>query len=302
MVRWFVMLLLCLASPIAAQVAPVPTTAIQVTPPLPSAAPPLVTSPLVTPPLMPPPLVTPPPPPPPILGPTPGYYPAYDYITIGQDEPGYRAWVAADSNRPVLVKSFNEYLVAAGVGGVAPTWQLLRTASQWQRCGAQPFEIPPTDGWANIVAALRYVGAFVMPRIGVVEPVSVYRNPELNRCAGGAAESTHRTVGAIDLVPRHQISREALMTALCQLHLGSGTWNSIGLGLYKGVRFHVDARKFREWGTQGARGDWGCGAVLAEGPMPYAASADEQVTTSTLPVGPAPQRAVVAADPLAPKR
>ena len=77
MVRWFVMLLLCLASPIAAQVAPVPTTAIQVTPPLPSAAPPLV---------------TPPPPPPPILGPTPGYYPAYDYITIGQDEPTSVVW------------------------------------------------------------------------------------------------------------------------------------------------------------------------------------------------------------------
>ena len=68
-------------------------------------------------------------------------------------------------------------IVAAGVGGVAPTWQLLRTASQWKRCGAEPFEIPPTEGWANIVAALRYVGAFVLPKIGVVEPVSVYRNP-----------------------------------------------------------------------------------------------------------------------------
>ena len=101
MIRRFVMLLLGLASPIVAQTAPPPPTAVQITPPLPSA-------------------VAPMPPPPPIPGPTPGFTPANDYITIGQDELGYRAWVAADPNRPVLVKSFNDYLVAAGVGGVAP--------------------------------------------------------------------------------------------------------------------------------------------------------------------------------------
>lgn len=226
---------------------------------------------------------------------TPGFYPATDYITAGQDEPGYRYWIASDPNRPALVKSFNAYLVAAGVGGVAPTWQLLRTASQWQRCGAQPFEVPPTDGWPNIVAALRYVGAFVMPKIGPVEPVSVYRNPALNRCAGGAAESTHRTVGAIDMVPLHRTTREELMLALCQLHLDSGTWNSIGLGLYKGIRFHIDAKKFREWGTQGARGDWGCDAVLAEGAMPFhespvltAGSSEAAPILTQTPVAPLP--------------
>ena len=297
MIRWFVMLLLFFTSPIAAQVAPVgppapdrlapaPPTAIQVTPPLPSAfAPPPVPAPA----------------PRPIRQPTPGYWPAYDYITIGQDEPGYRLWVAADPNRPALVKSFNDYLVAAGVGGVAPTWQMLRTASQWKRCDAEPFEIPPTEGWPNIVAALRYVGAFVMPRIGVVEPVSVYRNPALNRCAGGAGESTHRTVGAIDMVPRHRISREALMTALCQLHQDSGTWNNVGLGLYKGVRFHVDAKKFREWGSQGAGGGWGCGAVLAQGPMPFGGAVPPSaVPTAATPIAAATTAAATEADPLAP--
>ena len=305
MLRLFALLCLVIAAPLSAQVTPapvfgppalvfgppapvapaattvvpsatVPSTAAQITPPLPAA----------------------PAPPPVILGPTPGYYPAYDYITIGQDEPGYRAWVGADPNRPVLVKSFNDYLVAAGVGGVAPTWQLLRTASQWQRCGAQPFEIPPTDGWAHIVAALRYVGAFVMPKIGRVEPVSVYRNPALNRCAGGATESTHRTVGAIDMVPLHRISREGLMTALCQLHLGSGTWNNVGLGLYKGVRFHIDAQKFREWGTEGARGDWGCAAVLAEGPMPFGAAPVTLTATPTTALPGSSESAPITAKPI----
>ena len=200
------------------------------------------------------------------------FHPAADYVTAGQDEPGYRAWVAADRSRPVYVKAFNSYLVTYGVGGVVPTWQLLRTASFWQRCHAQPFEVPPTDAWPNIVAALRYVGQYVEPSVGQVEVVSVYRNPALNACAGGASESTHKTMGAVDMVPLVPITREALMTRLCRVHRLSGERNYIGLGLYKGLRFHIDARKFREWGMSGARGGFGCAAVLAEGPMPYVES------------------------------
>ena len=132
----------------------------------------------------------------------PAWNPAADYVTAGQDEPGYRSWVLAHPSRQVYVKAFNSYLVTYGVGGVVPTWQLLRTASDWSRCGAQPFEVPPTEAWPNIVAALRYVGAFVEPRIGEVEVVSVYRNPVLNACAGGARESTHKTMGAVDMRSR----------------------------------------------------------------------------------------------------
>lgn len=198
-----------------------------------------------------------------------GFDPAADYITAGQDEPGYRRWVAAAGWRPVYVKAFHDYLVANGVGGVAPTWQLLRTATDWQKCSAEPFEVPPVEAWPNIVAALRYVGAFVEPVVGPVEPVSVYRNPALNACAGGAATSTHREMGAVDMVPLRPVTREALMTSLCRVHRGSGDWNRIGLGFYKGLRFHIDARKYREWGTQGASGGYGCAAVLAEGAMPY---------------------------------
>jgi hypothetical protein len=199
----------------------------------------------------------------------PAFNPAADYVTPGQDEPGYRAWVGAEPWRPVYVKAFNTYLVAYGVGGVAPTWQLLRTASHWQRCGAQPFEVPPTAAWPNIVAALRYVGAYVEPKIGPVEVVSVYRNPALNACAGGARESTHKEMGGVDMVPLRPVTREALMSQLCAVHQGSGERFWIGLGLYKGLRFHIDARKFREWGMAGARGGWGCAAVLAEGALPY---------------------------------
>ncbi|HET9355319.1 MAG TPA: hypothetical protein VFO42_04050 [Sphingomicrobium sp.] len=194
---------------------------------------------------------------------------AVEYVMTGQDEPGYRRWVASDPSRAIRVKAFNDYLVTYGVGGVAPTWQLLRTASDWWKCSGQPFEIPPAAHWPNIVHALRFIGAFVEPAIGEVEVVSAYRNPALNLCAGGAATSTHLTGGGIDMVPMRIVPREALMISLCRIQLDKGWWNGIGLGFYKGLRFHIDARKTREWGTAGAAGGYGCEAVMREGAKPF---------------------------------
>jgi hypothetical protein len=229
------------------------------------------------------------------------FNPAAAYITAGQDEPGYRAWMMRANWRPVYVKAFNDYLVANGVGGVAPTWQLLRTATDWQKCAAEPFEVPPSYAWPNIVAALRYVGAYVEPAVGPVEIVSVYRNDRLNACAGGARESMHRTMGAVDMVPLSPTTREALMGRLCRMHLLSGAGSGIGLGFYKGLPFHIDAKKFREWGTGGAAGGHGCVAVVAEGARPFGAS-------PMAPIGPPPPPPFAAkivvppsSDPLAPR-
>lgn len=215
------------------------------------------------------------------------FNPAADYVTAGQDEPGYRAWVAGNPTRPMYVRAFNDYLTANGVGGVTPTWQLLRTATDWRRCNNQPFEVPPTSAWPNIVAALRFIGAFIEPVIGPVEPVSVYRNPYLNVCAGGARTSTHLTAGAIDMVPLRPVTREALMSVLCRIQVDKGSWNAIGLGFYKGLRFHIDSKKYREWGAAGLRGGYGCGAVVAEGALPFAQ--------------PPPDALVQVVDPLAPR-
>jgi hypothetical protein len=203
--------------------------------------------------------------------PAPNYRPLWnpvaDYVTLGQDEPGYRYWYASGQYRPFYVQAFNQYLTTYGVGGIAPTWQLLRTASDWQKCGADPFEIPPTSEWPNIVNTLRYIRDRIVPVMGPVEPVSVYRNPRLNACAGGAVTSTHREMGAVDLVPLRPITREALMSGLCAIH--RAVPSNVGLGFYKGLRFHVDSRKYRDWGMTGAHGGYGCAAVLAEGAAPF---------------------------------
>ena len=173
--------------------------------------------------------------------------PAADYISAGQDEPGYRSWYIAAPWRAAQVKAFNGYLVANQVGGILPTWQLLRTATSWQECGGQPFEVPPAEEWPHMVQTLRYVHDYVVPAIGPVEAVSVYRNPTLNQCAGGAPESAHKLDSAIDMVPLRPIDRISLMRTLCGVHTAHGEAYNAGLGFYAFIRFHVDSTKYRRW-------------------------------------------------------
>jgi len=173
--------------------------------------------------------------------------PVAPYITAGQDEPGYRSWYLAAPSRAAEVKSFNDYLLSAQVGGIVPTWQLLRTATSWQECGAQPFEVPPTSEWPHMVQTLRYIRDYVIPTVGPVEPVSVYRNPSLNVCAGGAPESAHKSDSAVDLVPLKPIDRVTLMRTLCGAHSAHGAPYNAGLGFYAYLRFHIDSTKYRRW-------------------------------------------------------
>lgn len=173
--------------------------------------------------------------------------PAAPYISAGQDEPGYRSWYLAGPWRGAQVKAFNDYLVANQVGGVLPTWQLLRTATSWKACGQQPFEVPPAEEWPHMVQTLRYIRDYVVPAVGPVEPVSVYRNPVLNVCAGGAPESAHKLDSAVDLVPLRPTDRVTLMRTLCGVHSEHGAAYNAGLGFYAYLRFHVDSTKYRRW-------------------------------------------------------
>jgi hypothetical protein len=109
--------------------------------------------------------------------------------------------------------------------------------------------VPPPDDWPNVVQTLRYIRDKVIPTIGPVEPVSVYRNAALNQCAAGAPESAHRFMQAVDLVPLRPVTRDAMIRQLCAVHALSGQPYGVGLGFYVGLRFHVDSRKFRTWGV-----------------------------------------------------
>ncbi|WP_395622933.1 D-Ala-D-Ala carboxypeptidase family metallohydrolase [Sphingomonas daechungensis] len=226
------------------------------------------------------------------------FNPAADYITIGQDEPGYRNWYAAAPAHGNSVRAFNAYLEQYDVGGVFPTWQLLRTATSWQRCGGQPFEVPPTSEWPHIVQTLRYVRDYVIPAVGPVEPVSAYRNPALNACAGGAPESAHKHYSAIDMVPLRQTTREDLMRTLCRVQARRGPDYQVGLGFYAFLRFHVDTTKYRRWNMD---------PTVASLCPPIAKSTDIATIAQPLPTisaassGAAPVIATTPVEPAGPK-
>jgi hypothetical protein len=205
----------------------------------------------------------------------PLWNPAGFYVTAGQDEPGYRVWYAGAPHRGVQVKAFHDYLGTYGVAGIVPTWQLLRTASSWRRCGAQPFEVPPTTDWPHIVQTLRYLRDFVVPTVGPVEPVSAYRNPLLNTCAGGAVDSAHRHFLAVDLVPLRPLQRDAMMADLCAVHARQGNAYQVGLGFYAYMRFHIDSMKYRRWGGDGTPEASPCAAPLPTAPAAALTSAGD---------------------------
>jgi hypothetical protein len=230
------------------------------------------------------------------LVPEPAWQPTAPYVTAGQDEPGYRNWYMAAPWHAGAIKSFNDYLTTWGVGGIVPTWQLLRTASDWQKCGAQPFELPPTADWPNVVQTLRYIHDKVIPAVGPVEPVSAYRNAALNQCAGGAPESAHRYFQAIDLVTLRPTTREALIHDLCSEHSKSGGRYGVGLGFYPFLRFHIDSRKFRKWGAGNGPEAAACLSEPASLPPPIvnapqpATSQPQTAAPNTVPPGATPPK------------
>jgi hypothetical protein len=205
----------------------------------------------------------------------------------------------ATPRHQMAVTNFNKYLLTYGVGGILPTWQLLRTASSWQRCGAQPFEVPPTSEWPHIVQTLRYVRDYVVPAVGPVEAVSGYRNPSLNVCAGGAPESAHKHYSAIDMVPLRPTTRQELMQTLCRAHGRRGLDYGVGLGFYAYLRFHVDTTKYRRWGAD--PDSVSCPAIIRQDDLSSVyqapAASSPAGTTAPLTVYAPPAGAV---DPLAP--
>jgi Peptidase M15 len=188
----------------------------------------------------------------------------------GQGEAEYRLWLSAGPGRVGGVLSFEAWQEAAGVRGVLPTWQMLRTASMWRECGGAPFEIPPHSFWPDMVKTLKFVRDHVRPAVGPVEAVSGYRNPALNQCARGSARSAHLDYFALDLIPEQPLTRRQLFELICPAHARHGPAAGVGLGFYTYTRFHIDTRSFRRWGSAGPAGNESPCAVLERGGDPEA--------------------------------
>ncbi len=169
----------------------------------------------------------------------------------GQSRADYLAWLARDPGARAEVLGFKSFLDMKGVDEVVPTWQLLRTASMWRECDGPRFEVAPFTEWQHIAETLQFIGKHVEPVIGDVQALSGYRNAQLNQCSGGAKASAHRHFFALDLSPVRDIGRTAMIRSLCRIHNWRGSGYDIGLGFYSGMRFHVDSKGFRKWGSNG---------------------------------------------------
>jgi len=172
-------------------------------------------------------------------------------VAEGQSRADYLAWLAREPAARAQVLSFKTFLAMKNVESVVPTWQLVRTASMWRDCSGPRFEVAPVAEWQHISETLGYVKQHVQPVIGEVQAMSGYRNAELNQCSGGAKASAHRHFYALDLVPVKPLSRPQMIRSLCAIHNFRGPDYGIGLGFYKGNRFHVDSKGFRRWGPDG---------------------------------------------------
>jgi hypothetical protein len=191
-------------------------------------------------------------------------------LPVGQGQAEYEAWLASSPDVRGQVLSFESWQQAAGVRGVLPTFQLVRTASMWRECNGPAFEVPPFRLWPGMVNTLRFIRDHVKGAVGEVEAVSGYRNPALNRCAHGAERSAHLDFFALDLIPTQPLTRRQLFERICPMHSRAGGAANAGLGFYAFTRFHIDTKSFRRYGSAGPAGNESPCAVLERGEDPEA--------------------------------
>ena len=167
----------------------------------------------------------------------------------------FNTWLNSNSYRAGQVANFQRYLNSrVGARNVPPLSQLLTTARSWDKCGYEPYQLPPQELWSNIVPTLQLYGQLknqgILP--ASTEIRSVYRSPGLNDCAGGASSSKHMTAGAIDIwVPQYEGNSwqlSSMQDRLCEFWQYQGQSHNFGLGLYSTGAIHLDTDGYRKWG------------------------------------------------------
>lgn len=177
----------------------------------------------------------------------------------------FNVWLNSNSYRAKQVAEYQRYLSSrVGAQNVPPLSQLLTTARSWNKCGYEPYQLPPQELWANIVPTLRLYSDLkqqgILPASSEIR--SVYRNPGLNDCAGGADSSKHMNASAMDIwVPDYEDNlwrRSTLQDGLCQFWQYQGNAHNFGLGLYATGAIHLDTDGYRKWGFNHASSDSPC--------------------------------------------
>lgn len=167
--------------------------------------------------------------------------------TIAQDVRDENSFAAWRDQNSADVSKFEAHLESLELNSVVELHELLRSASSWKSCDSEPYAIPPTMHWGSVTSVLRLLKELTGKQIITSIVVhSAYRDPVLNKCAGGAPRSAHVRTFAIDFTPK---SAEDPTAKLCSFWRTNGrAWN-MGFSRYPSGRFHVDTSGYRTWGS-----------------------------------------------------
>lgn len=167
----------------------------------------------------------------------------------------YSSWLMRGDNQ-TRVREYERFLENNHVGNIVPSFELLKTARDWQKCGKSEYMVPSREIWSNQLPTLKVFKYLVASRVLTeFEVTSVYRDLTLNQCAGGAGSSRHLFNSAIDfrIGPEFPQSGDYAFIEnskfkLCQFWKNHGQDLNMGLGLYASGQIHIDTQGYRTWG------------------------------------------------------
>lgn len=139
------------------------------------------------------------------------------------------------------------FLASHDVHHIVPVWQLLQQGSDWKTHALPKYAIPDREHWEKMVNTLVFLKYDLLPYIGPVNVLSGFRTSRYNQLAGGAGKSRHLKFSALDLRPKQKIDRAQLHGILQNRWHNVGKNYKLGLGLYRGLRFHIDTGGHRQW-------------------------------------------------------
>lgn len=162
----------------------------------------------------------------------------------------FRGWMLMNQAEG-RVQEIADQLYAAGISEepmkTMPLHLILLQGTNWAMNGTSVFTLPDKKQVPQMVRTLKFIQQYIEPIIGPLIPVSGDRDQYYNQTSGGASKSQHLNFCALDLVPINDLSRAELHKKLWAIYRTDGKANNMGLGLYSGVRFHIDTCGYRSW-------------------------------------------------------